>query len=91
MGAPIKAAMEVMKVGEDKSGIPVYLDKNVIDADHVVAINRIKPHTRFAGEIESGLIKMLLVGLGKDIGARVYHRAIMKNTFDQIVEENKHP
>ena len=67
MGAPIKAAMEVMKVGEDKSGIPVYLDKNVIDADHVVAINRIKPHTRFAGEIESGLIKMLLVGLGKDV------------------------
>ena len=86
MGAPIKAAMEVMKVGEDKSGIPVYLDKNVIDADHVVAINRIKPHTRFAGEIESGLIKMLLVGLGKDVGARVYHRAIMKNTFDRIVE-----
>jgi len=86
MGAPIKAAMEVMKVGEDKSGIPVYLDKNVIDADHVVAINRIKPHTRFAGEIESGLIKMLLVGLGKDIGARVYHRAIMRHTFDQIVE-----
>ena len=86
MGAPIKAAMEVMKVGEDKSGIPVYLDKNVIDADHVVAINRIKPHTRFAGKIESGLIKMLLVGLGKDVGARVYHRAIMKNTFDRIVE-----
>ena len=86
MGAPIKAAMEVMKVGEGKNGIPVYLDKNVIDADHVVAINRIKPHTRFAGKIESGLIKMLLVGLGKDVGARVYHRAIMRHTFDQIVE-----
>ena len=86
MGAPIKATMDVVKIGESNNGIPVYVDKNVINADHVVAINRIKPHTRFAGEIESGLIKMLLVGLGKDVGARVYHRAIMKNTFDRIVE-----
>ena len=86
MGAPIKATMDVVKIGESNNGIPVYVDKNVINADHVIAINRIKPHTRFAGEIESGLIKMLLVGLGKDVGARVYHRAIMKNTFDLIVE-----
>ncbi len=86
MGAPIKATMDVVKIGESNNGIPVYVDKNVINADHVVAINRIKPHTRFAGEIESGLIKMLLVGLGKDVGARVYHRAVMKNTFDRIVE-----
>ncbi|MGR3301771.1 MAG: lactate racemase domain-containing protein [Candidatus Scalindua sp.] len=86
MGAPIKATMDVVKIGENNNGIPVYVDKNIINADHVVAINRIKPHTRFAGEIESGLIKMLLVGLGKDVGARVYHRAIMKSTFDLIVE-----
>ena len=85
-GVPIKATMEVVKIGEGKNGIPVYIDKNAIAADHIVAINRIKPHTRFAGEIESGLIKMLLVGLGKDVGARAYHRAIMKNTFDLIVE-----
>ena len=86
MGVPIKATMEVIKIGEGKHGIPVYIDKNAIDADHIVAINRIKPHTRFAGQIESGLIKMLLVGLGKDIGAKEYHRAITKYTFDQIVE-----
>lgn len=86
MGVPIKAAMEVVKIGECKNSIPVYIDKNALDADHVVAINRIKPHTRFAGQIESGLIKMLLVGLGKDLGAREYHRAIIKYTFDQIVE-----
>lgn len=86
MGAPIKATMDVVEIGESNNGIPVYVDKNVINADHVIAINRIKPHTRFTGEIESGLIKMLLVGLGKDVGARVYHRAIMKNTFDLIVE-----
>ncbi|MFQ5687653.1 MAG: lactate racemase domain-containing protein, partial [Candidatus Scalindua sp.] len=86
MGVPIKATMDVIKIGESDNSIPIYVDRNVINADHVVAINRIKPHTRFAGEIESGLIKMLLVGLGKDVGARVYHRAIMKNTFDRIVE-----
>jgi len=86
MGVPIRATMEVVRIGEGKNGIPVYIDKNALDADHIVAINRIKPHTRFAGQIESGLIKMLLVGLGKDLGAKEYHRAIMKYTFDQIVE-----
>jgi hypothetical protein len=86
MGAPIKATMEVIKIGEGNNGIPVYIDKNALDADHIVAINRVKPHTRFAGQVESGLVKMLLVGLGKDLGAKEYHRAIMKYTFDQIVE-----
>ena len=86
MGVPIKSSMEVVKIGENKDGIPIYLDKNAVAADHIVVINRVKPHTRFVGEIESGLIKMLLVGLGKDIGAKIYHRAIMKHTFDQIID-----
>ncbi len=86
MGVPIKSSMEVIKIGESKDGIPIYVDKNAVTADHVVLINRLKPHTRFSGEIESGLIKMLLVGLGKDIGAKIYHRAIMKRTFKQIID-----
>ncbi len=86
MGVPIKSTMEVAKIGESKNGIPIYIDKNALAADHIVAINRIKPHTRFTGAIESGLIKMLLVGLGKDVGAKIYHQAIIKYTFDQIVE-----
>lgn len=86
MGVPIKASMEVVKIGEVKNNISVYIDKYALDADHIIAINRIKPHTRFKGQIESGLIKMLLVGLGKDLGAKEYHRATMKYTFDQIVE-----
>ncbi|MFQ5965496.1 MAG: lactate racemase domain-containing protein [Candidatus Scalinduaceae bacterium] len=85
MGVPIKSSMEVVKIGDSKEGIPVYVDKNAIAANHVVMINRVKPHTRFVGEIESGLIKMLLVGLGKDVGAKTYHRAIMKFSFDQII------
>ncbi len=85
MGVPIKSSMEVTKIGESKDGIPVYVDKNAIAADHVVVINRIKTHTRFIGKIESGLIKMLMVGLGKDVGAKIYHRAIMKYSFDHII------
>ncbi|MCP4270332.1 MAG: DUF2088 domain-containing protein, partial [Candidatus Brocadiaceae bacterium] len=75
MEVPIKATMEVSMISEGKNGIPIYIDKNALAADHIVAINRIKPHTRFTGTIESGLIKMLLVGLGKDVGAKVYHQA----------------
>ena len=81
MEAPIKATMEVVKIGEAKDDVFVYIDKNALDADHVVVINRIKPHTRFSGQIESGLIKILLVGLGNDLGAKEYHRAIIKYTF----------
>jgi hypothetical protein len=85
MGVPINSSMEVTKIGETKEGIPVFVDKNALTANHVVAINRIKPHTRFIGKIESGLIKMVMVGLGKDEGAKIYHRAIMKYSFDQII------
>jgi len=48
-------------------------------------VNRIKPHTRFAGQLESGLLKMMLIGLGKCQGAQIYHRAIQDYSFDQIV------
>lgn len=49
MGVPIKATMKVVKFGEGKNSIPVYIDKNALYADHIIVINRIKPHTRFAG------------------------------------------
>ena len=86
MGVPIKSSMEAVEIGASKDSIPVYLDKNAVTANHIVVINRLKPHTRFVGEIESGLIKMLLVGLGKDIGAKIYHRAVMHSSFDQIMD-----
>ncbi|MDR4496709.1 MAG: lactate racemase domain-containing protein [Candidatus Scalindua sp.] len=84
MGVPIKSSMGVTRIGESREGIPVYADKNALTADHIVVINRVKSHTRFIGKVESGLIKMLMVGLGKDTGAKIYHRAIMKYSFDQI-------
>ena len=85
MGAPVRASMEVIEIGTTDFGMPVYFDKNASEADHVIVVNRIKPHTGFDGEIESGLMKMMLIGLGKHKGAAIYHRAIIHHTFDKIV------
>ncbi len=85
MGCPIRSSMEVIEVCHAAEGFPVYFDREASRADHVFVLNRIKPHTRFTGEIESGLMKMMLIGLGKQKGAEVYHRVIMNYSFDQIV------
>ncbi|MDP6040106.1 MAG: lactate racemase domain-containing protein [Candidatus Latescibacteria bacterium] len=85
MGCPIKSSMEVIQIGVSDFGMPIYFDKNASEADHIVVVNRVKPHTGFAGEIESGLMKMMLIGLGKHKGASVYHRAIIHHSFDKIV------
>jgi hypothetical protein len=74
MGVPILATMEVAQVGELEDGYPVYFDCNALDADAVIVVNRIKHHTDFAGEIESGLAKMCAIGLGKQKGADSIHR-----------------
>ena len=85
MGAPVRSSMEVIQIDTTDFGMPVYFDKNASEADHVVVVNRIKPHTGFVGEIESGLMKMMLIGLGKHKGASIYHRAIIHHSFDKIV------
>ncbi|MEK7204050.1 MAG: [Fe-S]-binding protein, partial [candidate division NC10 bacterium] len=74
MGCPIRSSMEVVQISEVK-GIPVFCDKNIWGADHIAVVARIKPHTDFTGEIESGLFKMMAIGLGKQHGAEHYHRA----------------
>lgn len=85
MGCPIRSSMETVVVAETKEGFPVHFDRHAYEADHVVVCNRVKPHTRFAGPIESGLMKMMLIGLGKKNGAEVYHRAIVDYSFAQII------
>lgn len=85
VGCPIRASMETVVVCQAAEGFPVYFDRYAYGADHVLVCNRVKPHTAFAGQIESGLMKMLLIGLGKCEGATVYHRAIQDYDFDQIV------
>ena len=84
-GAPIRATMETVQVGQTEEGVPVFFDKYAYEADHVVVVGRVKPHTGFVGEIESGLHKMMLIGLGKHRGASLYHRAIVQYSFDQII------
>ncbi len=85
VGCPIRSTMETVVVCRTAEGFPVHFDRFAYEADHVVVCNRVKPHTRFAGEIESGLMKMMLIGLGKCQGASVYHRAILDHSFDQII------
>jgi hypothetical protein len=84
-GCPVRSSMETVVVCQAAEGFPVHFDRLAFEADHVVVCGRVKPHTNFAGEIESGLLKMLLIGLGKHDGARIYHRAIKDYSFDQIV------
>ena len=85
MGCPVKATMEVVRIGTTEDNIPVHFDRYASEADHVVVLNRVKPHTGFSGEIESGMMKMMLIGLGKHRGAIVYHKAIVHHSFDRIV------
>jgi hypothetical protein len=85
MGCPIRSGMETVVVCQTAEGFPVHFDRHAFGADHVLVVNRIKPHTRFVGDIESGLMKMLLIGLGKCAGAQVYHRAIEDYSFGQII------
>ncbi len=85
MGCEIRSSMEVIEVCQASEGFTVYFDRHASTADHVLVVNRIKSHTRFCGPVESGLMKMMLIGLGKQHGAEVYHRVIMNYSFDQIV------
>jgi len=86
MGCPIRSTMEVVHLDDAGDGYPLYIDKYAHEADHIVVINRIKPHTKFEGRIESGLMKMMAIGMGKHIGAQYYHRAAVQLTFGRIVE-----
>lgn len=84
-GAEIRSSMETVIVDRTPQGIPVHFDRNAYECDHVIVAGRVKPHTGFAGEIESGLHKMMLIGLGKHSGAKIYHRAILDYSFREII------
>ncbi len=70
---PIRATMETVIVGHLADGTPVHMDRYAAEAEAIVVINRIKPHTGFRGATESGLTKMLAIGIGKITGAATYH------------------
>lgn len=83
MGCPIKSGMEVVQIATAK-GIPVFCDRNAWEADHIAVVARIKAHTDFTGDIESGLFKMMAIGLGKQRGAEHYHRLGQVYSYAEI-------
>jgi hypothetical protein len=85
VGAPIRASMEVVSLGNTPEGYPVHLDRHASEADHIGVVGRVKPHTGYHGPIESGLMKMMMIGLGKHTGALAYHRILLEQPFDPVV------
>lgn len=84
IGAPIRATMDTVVVGHLPDGTELHADKYAAAADGIVVFNKIKPHTGFKGPIESGLAKMMVIGLGKHAGARVIHGCGMANFAELI-------
>jgi hypothetical protein len=85
VGAPIKASMEVVPLGSTPEGYPVVLDRHAAEADHIGVVGRVKAHTGYHGPIESGLLKMMMIGLGKHTGALTYHRILLDEPYDRVV------
>ncbi|HEX5679875.1 MAG TPA: lactate racemase domain-containing protein, partial [Desulfobacterales bacterium] len=73
IGAPIRATMETVEIGRSDNGFPVHIDAQAHQADGIVVVNRVKPHVAFRGKCESGLMKMIVIGMGKQKGADICH------------------
>jgi hypothetical protein len=84
MGCPILSSMDTVHLGEVDDGVPVWFDRNAFDADAVVPVVRVKPHTDFRGPVESGFMKMIAIGLGKQKGADFFHSQGM-NEFHHLI------
>ncbi|MFC5649147.1 lactate racemase domain-containing protein [Paenibacillus solisilvae] len=84
VGCEIRSSMEVVQIGELPNGLPVFVDQFAAAADGMVVINRIKPHTAFRGEVESGMMKMISIGLGKQKGAEACHQLGFKYMAENV-------
>jgi hypothetical protein len=89
LGVPVKTDMTAVQIGTNSWGEPVWWDKNALEADAVVTLSRVKPHTDFRGRFESGILKMLVIGLGKRDGAAQHHRWGFRGLRDMIPESAK--
>lgn len=86
-GVPIRAAMDSSVVGKTASGYDIWFSDVARAADHVFVVNRIKPHTDFSGDLGSGCLKMLTIGLGKREGAANYHQNSVRDGFEKVLRE----
>ena len=89
LGVPVKTDMTAVQIGTNSWGEPVFWDKNALAADAVVTVSRVKPHTDFRGRFESGILKMLVIGLGKRDGASQHHRWGFRGLRDMLPETAK--
>jgi len=85
MGAPVRATMDVVSMGTAANGLTAWFDAYAAAADGIVLVNRIKPHVSFRGKYESGLMKMVAIGLGKQKGAEACHQLGMERMLDNLV------
>jgi hypothetical protein len=85
IGAPIRATMDVVLLGNSATGTPVYLDAFAAQADGIIVVNRIKKHTNIDGQVESGLCKMMAIGLGKHAGAAAMHQLSNTELAKEII------
>ncbi len=85
VGAPVEASMDTVVVARMDDGTPLHMDRLANEADGVVLINRIKPHTSFRGPIESGVCKMIIIGMGKINGASAFHGGYEMTDFGKVL------
>jgi hypothetical protein len=85
VGAEVRSSVEVVSLGTTPEGFDVLMDKTAAEADGVIVMNRVKTHTGFSGKIESGLLKMIVVGMGKGKGATEFHRWARQFGFEAVI------
>ncbi len=87
IGSSVEPSMDVVRVGQTPGGMEVFVGRNAWASDGIVVINRVKPHTNFSGKVESGILKMIAVGLGKRKSAAEVHRAAVSRGMEQAIRE----
>ncbi len=88
VGAEIVSSMDVVSIGESAFGGPVWVARDLAEADGVILVNRVKPHTDFHGDVESGLVKMLVIGAGKHAGALSAHGHTVRHGFPDVLRDH---
>jgi len=87
VGAPVLSSMEVIEIGKSSYGFPIMVDKHAVEADGIIVVNRIKPHTEFEGRIESGLMKMMAIGMGKHRGCLEVHKQTIHYGYRDVIPD----
>ena len=87
MGCPVVSQLEVVSLGKTADGIEAFMDKAAYDSDGVMLVGRVKWHTDFDGKIESGLFKMMAIGLGKFAGAQRYHAYAYRLGLEHVIRQ----